>query len=111
VHAERIARGGDTIYIRFGGIVTDEYRAELDPSLLDKSEYGRALLISLRDVILLNSSGIGMLLNLNRAMKEQGGKMILVDVPTGVRQVLQFMKLGEILRIADNEQKAEEMLR
>ena len=40
VHVERIARD-DAIYLRLGGIVTDESTLEFDASLLDKSEYGR----------------------------------------------------------------------
>ena len=103
MHAERIARDDDAIYLRFGGVVTDENPPELDSSLLDPSEHGRHVLLSLRDVILLNSSGIGMLLSLSRSIKEQGGKMALLDVPPNVQQVLQFMKLGDLLPIADNE--------
>ena len=52
-----------------------------------------------------------MLLKLNRSIKQEGGKMVLLDVPTGVRQVLQFMKLENLLPIAESEQKAQEMLR
>jgi stage II sporulation protein AA (anti-sigma F factor antagonist) len=97
--------------LRFGGIVIDEGSQDLNASLLDASEYGRHILISLRNVTLLNSSGIGMLLKLRRAIHQQGGKMVLLDVPANVRQVIDFMKLGQILPIADSEQEAQEMLR
>jgi anti-anti-sigma factor len=109
VHAERIPRD-DAVYLRLSGIVTDECTSDFDESLIDRSDYGRHVMLSLRDVILLNSSGIGMLLKLNRNIAQQGGKMVLLDVPANVRQVLQFMKLGNILPIAESEQKAREML-
>jgi anti-anti-sigma factor len=111
VHVDRIAHDGDAIYLRFGGIVTDGHRDELDTNVMAPSQYGGRAMLSLRDVILLNSRGIGMLLKLNRAMKEAGGKMVLTEVPPSVQQVLQYMKLDEVLRIAGNEQEAEEMLR
>jgi anti-anti-sigma regulatory factor len=111
VHVERIARDGDATYLRFGGIVTDDPRNDLDPGLVAPSDYGRGALLSLRDVTLLNSRGIGMLLKLNRAMKDAGGRMVLVDVPTSVQQVLRYMKLDDVLAIAGSEQEAEEMLR
>jgi anti-anti-sigma factor len=111
VHVERIARDGNAIYVRFGGIVTDERQNELDSNVVAPSEYGGHAVLSLRDVILLNSRGIGMLLKLNRAMKDAGGRFVLVDVPVSVHQVLQYMKLDEVLRIARDEQEAEEMLR
>jgi stage II sporulation protein AA (anti-sigma F factor antagonist) len=111
VRAERIPRGGDAIYLRLSGIVTDRNSNEFEPQLLDASEYGRHVLVSLRDVTLLNSSGIGMLLKAHREIQGQGGRLILLDLPANVRQVIDFMKLGKILQIADDEQMAQEMLR
>jgi stage II sporulation protein AA (anti-sigma F factor antagonist) len=111
VHAQRIPRTDDAILLRFGGIVVDEGTQDLNSSLLDKSEYSRNILISMRDVTLLNSNGIGMLLKVRRAIQAQGGKMILLDVPVNVRQVIDFMKLGQILQIANSEQEARELLR
>jgi anti-anti-sigma factor len=110
VRVHRIARDEGPIYLRFGGIVTDESWHELDASLLSPDEYDQHVLVSLRDVTLLNSSGIGMLLKINRAMQTQGGMMILLDVPTAVRHVFDFMKLDKVLKIAENEQQAHEML-
>ena len=103
MRVQRIDRDDGPIHLRFGGIVTDETSQESDSALLSSHEYGQQVLVSLRDVTLLNSSGIGMLLKMNRALHDQGGAMVVLDVPMSVRQVLDFMKLGKVLKIAENE--------
>ncbi len=111
VQVDRSETEPETIVLRFSGILTDGNDQTLDVSLLDEHEYGRPILVSLRDVTLLNSSGIGMLLNLQRRVNQCGGKLVIQHVPAYVKSVLDFMKLGQMLRIAHSEQEAREMLK
>lgn len=101
----------NTVMLRLSGVVSDEREATPSFGVLEDQDYTRPLIVNLRDVTLLNSTGIGLLLSLNREAKEKGGKMVLMYVPSYVKQVLDYMRLGNVLMIAKNDQEASEMLR
>jgi anti-anti-sigma factor len=110
VQVERIPRNDDQIQLRLAGVVVDDDRLLLDEQLLSCSHYNRHVLVSLRDVTLLNSQGIGLLLSVHRTLDASGGKMVLYEVPVHVRQVIDYMKLDHVLRIAGGQQQAEAMV-
>jgi anti-anti-sigma factor len=111
VKVQRSETDDKTLLLRLTGVFSDERETKPDLGVLTSEDYARPLLVSLRDVTLLNSTGIGLLLNLNRQTKEHGGRLVLVNVPAYVRQVLDYMRLGNILLIAKTDQEASEMLR
>jgi anti-anti-sigma factor len=110
VQIERIEIGKDTIELRFAGIIIDDAQAAAEGNYLNSADYGRRILFNLRDVRLLNSLGIGLLLQINRRVRTDGGKFVIFNVPPNVRQVINFMKLDQVLSIAASEHEAHEML-
>lgn len=61
----------------------------------------RYIVINLGGIKYIGSSGIGVLVNLHRQLSEAGGRMILVEVPDKVTQVLTMMNLTMIEMMAD----------
>lgn len=111
MRVERIESPNDAVILRFAGIVTDDSQRLLSPAELTEADFARRVLFCLRDVTLLNSTGIGFLLKLNKQVKDRGGKLILINLPPYVRQVIDFMKLAKVLSIAKSEAEAFEMLK
>ena len=99
-----------TMRIRLAGVVTDGRQTSLDDGGIGDSDYARPILVSFRDVTLLNSTGIGLLLQLNRRVRERGGQLVLHSLPPYIQQVISFMKLDKLLQIAKSEQEAHELL-
>lgn len=61
----------------------------------------RCLVVNLGSTKYIGSSGIGVLVNLHRQLSESDGRMILVDVPNKVTQVLEMMNLTMIEMMDD----------
>lgn len=101
----------DAIVLRLAGVVVDDGRQVFDQAVLPDDDYARPIVVNLRDVTLLNSSGIGLLLRLQRSVKERGGKLVISNLSPQVRQAIDFMKLDKVLIIARDEQHAGEMLK
>ena len=106
--AQRIDEADGCICIRLSGTVSDEGQS-LQTLGLEAGDLAQRILIDLQDVSLLNSSGIGLLLKLHRNASEQQGTVILHDVPRVAQQVLDFMKLSDILTIVNDRRDADEV--
>lgn len=64
------------------------------------------LLFDLNDATFLDSSGIGWLLSMNRAAKEQGFQVIVHSVPPLIQRVFGMMKLGQVIPVVENFEEA-----
>ena len=70
-------------------------------------DWGRnKVLLDMHKTSFIDSSAIGWLINCHRSFKGQGGQLILHSIPPGVRQVLNLLKIGQVLALADNEKSA-----
>ena len=107
---ERHQSENGAILLRLSGVVADIGQESLNANHFSEDDYANRILIGLRDVTLLNSTGIGFLLQLNRHVNRCGGQLVLHSLPPYVRQVIDFMKLDKVLRIAKGEQDARKML-
>lgn len=110
MQVERNQSEDGAILVRLSGVVADVGQERLSISQFSEDDCAGPILIGLRDVTLLNSTGIGFLLQLNRQVKRLGGRLVLHSLPPYVRQVIDFMKLDKVLQIAKGEQDAHKML-
>lgn len=80
-----------------------ELRAEL-AKLID----GQAskVLVDLKKVNYIDSSGLATFVELFQKMKRYGGKLILFNLTQGVRSVFEIAKLDTIFRLANSEKDA-----
>ena len=63
---------------------------------------GRKLVLNFVDVEYLSSGALGVLLTLNRKMRDVGGKLILVNIDPKLYEVLEVTKLNKLLNITDD---------
>jgi anti-anti-sigma factor len=74
--------------------------------LLGGDAFTRTVLLSLEGVDFMDSSGIGWLLACRKRFREAGGSLVVHSVPTAVLDVIKVMRLGHVLRLADDESAA-----
>ena len=97
------------------GIAILELGGEIDS--LNSSEIGRLIMaylergntkiiVSLKDVTYLDSSGLGILIGGMNKTKEKGGMFKLCGLQNAVRKVFEMAKLVEIFEIHDTEEAA-----
>ncbi len=57
-------------------------------------------------VTYIDSSAVGWLIGAHRAFKEGGGRLVVHSVQPTVRQILDVLKVGRVVPLADNEAAA-----
>jgi anti-sigma B factor antagonist len=96
--------GGVTIVDLRGRIVLGEGSAGVGDLVRDLIKEGNnKILLNLRDVDYIDSSGLGELVNAFTIMRSQGGELKLLNLTKRVRTLLQITKLLTVFDITDDE--------
>ncbi|EFM09840.1 MULTISPECIES: anti-sigma F factor antagonist [Paenibacillus] len=64
------------------------------------------VVLSLKELLFMDSSGLGVILGRYKQLKAKGGKMAVCDVNKSVYRLLELSGLFKILAIHDNERSA-----
>jgi anti-anti-sigma factor len=64
--------------------------------------YSRRVMFDLSGTDYIDSTGVSWLLTCHKRCREAGGKLVLHSLNPMVKQVLQVLKLEQVLRLADN---------
>ena len=96
--------GGVTIVDLYGRIVLGEGSAGVRDLVRNLIKEGnKKILLNLRDVDYIDSSGLGELVNAFTIMRSQGGELKLLNLTRKVRALLQITKLLTVFDITDDE--------
>ena len=102
----------DTLIVRpegeFDVHTAPVFRQDVERSL--EATRARKLVVSLKSVSFIDSSGLGVLLGRHRRMVELGGRMAIVSVPARIRPVLELSGLFKVIPVYDSEKKALEKM-
>ena len=101
--------GGVTIVDISGRIQLGEESAALRDLVSDLLSKGpKKILLNLRDVNYIDSSGLGHLVNAFTSVRNQGGVLKLLNLTNNVHNVMQMTRLYTVFDIMDNEAAAVE---
>lgn len=64
------------------------------------------IILSLKELQFMDSSGLGVILGRYKQVKSRGGKMVVCDVNPSVHRLFEMSGLFKILEIHDNERMA-----
>jgi anti-anti-sigma factor len=67
------------------------------------------VILDMKQTTYIDSSAIGWLIGSHKSFKQQGGSMVLHDVPVSIRQMLDLLHVGKVVPIASNAQAAREI--
>lgn len=82
----------------------DRVRSKMEEALL--REGVRHVILSLRDLQFMDSSGLGVILGRYKQIRAKGGKMAVCDVNSAVHRLFELSGLFKIIDIHDNERSA-----
>jgi len=91
-----------------GPITHESVIVERNPlaALLGETWSSNRVLLSLEKTHFIDSAAIGWLISTQKEFKNKGGKFIVHSIRPPVRQVLDLLKVGKVLTIAENEDAA-----
>ncbi|HHX10729.1 MAG TPA: anti-sigma factor antagonist [Firmicutes bacterium] len=81
---------------KFRGLIDQELRKSGVPNVV----------VNLKNLSFIDSTGLGVLLGRHKAVKSWGGKFILSDVPPKIASMLEMAGLMRVLETARTEQDA-----
>jgi stage II sporulation protein AA (anti-sigma F factor antagonist) len=64
------------------------------------------IILSLKDLNFMDSSGLGVILGRYKQINAKGGKMVVCDISPAVHRLFEMSGLFKILSIQENERKA-----
>jgi len=82
----------------------DRFRAHVD-ALLEQGGL-RDLIVVMREVTFIDSSGLGALLGRYRRLQAQGGRVLIVAPPRHVRAILELSGVPKLIPILRSERQA-----
>jgi anti-sigma B factor antagonist len=100
-------RQGVTILEPKGKITIGSGDIALRDSVIEALDSGsRKILINLKDVSTIDSSGIGELVAAYTTVTNRGGKLKLVGLPPKVSDILQITQLVTVFEVMESEEEA-----
>jgi anti-anti-sigma factor len=69
------------------------------------------VVLDLRNIELMSSSALGVLISLNSLIENEGGRFCLANVSSGFRQILKMTKLEGLIRIHESMAQALDSLK
>lgn len=100
------APNDDVVRVRSRGPVSVSDPSDPLPGLIGEQGFARKVLLFLDESQAIDTSGVCWLVNSNKRFSEAGGKLVLVAVPPGVIDTLDFLHLTALLNIVPNENAA-----
>ena len=97
----------NTVVVDIAGRVTIGYDAKMRDAIAEAREAGaQNILLNMKGVTRLDSSGIGELVAAHSSVESGGGRLLLVGLPQKVATVLQITNLLGVLELFDNIDEA-----
>ena len=73
------------------------------------AEYAQSLIIDMKNISYMDSSGIGALVAGQKKVKTKGGKFALMNMKEDVLNILKLATLDQFFKIYENENQVEEI--
>ena len=97
----------DTVVINTGRVLDNDNAHEMVDAILSAQDGGvKFVIMNMADLEFLSSAGVGSILGTVETSRERDGDIILCNVSTGIRHVLEVLDLADFLVITDSEEEA-----
>ena len=99
----------NTMYIRLNGEMDQESVGNLKDKLshLIKEKNVKFLVINMKELTFLDSTGIGIIIGRYNQLKLRGGKVLLCSINKNLERIILLSGLPRICLIKENEQEAQ----
>ena len=93
-----------------GNLMETGQASELMEEVVQRSEKSPHFVVDLSGFKYMNSTGLGVLLNILTLARKSGGDVVICCVPEKVKSLLVITKLINIFSVTDDEQRAAKVL-
>lgn len=100
---------GDLVHVQCTGNVNQKeiaHQSESFPELLGSDAYQRRVMLDMSEVRMLDSAGVGWLLNAHKQFKENNGKLVLHSLSLLARNVFKVLNMHMVFNITSDENDA-----
>jgi len=98
----------DTLIIRLEGeldlVTAEQFRQAAENEI--KSKNAKRLILNLKEVPFIDSSGLGAILGRYKRISEKGGKMAVVEVKPQVERIFELSGIFRIMKLYESEERA-----
>ena len=102
---------GDAVSVDVVGRITQDHVSPFSEPLGETlGGYKRRVMLNMKAVEMLDSSGVGWLLVCHRRFKDKGGDLVLHSYQPLVANVLRVLNLQKVLKMAESEDDARRLL-
>ena len=96
-------RPGRVTILRVEGRLDARSADVLEERAKDVAAEGRNLLVNMKGVTFIGSSGVGLMLTLTEEFREQAGSIRFVELSPAVRAVVELLQMMELIGVDSNE--------
>ncbi|MFC1554354.1 STAS domain-containing protein [candidate division KSB1 bacterium] len=104
----KIREDGDVIILEISGDVIGIPDAtalnNLTHEFIDQNKI--KVIFDLAGVVLMNSSGLGILISALTSVRKAGGDIVFINISDRIKNILEITKLDSIFRIFENKESA-----
>jgi anti-anti-sigma factor len=102
-----IEKKGDVLVCKISGEITFSTSPDLRKKLIEAVDEGvKKVVVNLKDVGYVDSSGMATLVELLQKVKSAEGDLKLAETPEKIVEILDMVRLKEIFDFEDTEEKA-----
>lgn len=105
------AKKKDTLFVRIIGELdlhtADELRQNIDQYLKDYASV-KNIILDLRGIEFIDSSGLGVILGRYKLLKQRGGQMGAVSVSSQVKRIFELAGMLKLISIFEHKEQAED---
>ena len=101
-----INQEGNTLKVAVTGRLVAAVAPELREDVLAKMSDGTNVLFNLKDMVHIDSSGLGVLVQILQKARAGGGKVVLAALQPGPKIVFDITKVSRVFEIVDKEEDA-----
>ena len=104
------AKPGRVTILRVEGRLDARATDVLEARAKDVAAEGRNLLVNMKGVTFIGSSGVGLMLTLTEEFREQAGSVRFVELSPPVRTVVELLQMMDLIGVDSSEDAALRML-
>ena len=101
-----------TTIVELSGRIDATTAGDVKAQLVELIASGQSrLVLNLRDVGFIDSTGLGMLVSCLRRCRAKGGELLLAEMPEFARSIFDLTRVSRVFRIEESEAEAVQALR
>jgi anti-sigma B factor antagonist len=98
-----VQEGNEKISVMLAGEIDAFTAPSLREELLPLAEgYNKTMVVNLKDVSYLDSTGLGVFVGLFKKLKEDGGELRLIELSDRLKRLFEITGLGNLMNISGN---------